>query len=434
MRQLSTAIVAAATTIGLAQFAVAADLPVKAPVAAGATYNWEGFYVGAHVGYGFGVAKTSSEFLETDFMGGRGFIGGLLGGYNYMVTPRTLIGIEGDAGWSNIAHNDSVQDAAGDVFTLKVEQKQAYSVRGRLGYLLAPETLLYGTAGWAWSQFNYALTFTGFPSESDTRWFNGPQIGGGIETIISPGWRARLEYLQTFYNSGTFNSPTAALAFGSSPEVKPSIGVGRIALVYNFGPGSPSVWQAPAVKPSWNGFYIGGAIGGGIANAQVELTGTTPNSIDGIGIPGVFPTAMIGYNWRILPRWVVGAEAEVAPGISTADFQVDWTAALRARGGYLLTPATMIYGSAGWVTTGVRTTSIVMDVVTIPSQRVNAMELGGGIESALSEHWLARFDYQYAFTAPLHDIAVNSGIFGSGIVNARAQFHYARLGLVYLLD
>ena len=408
-------------------------VPARAAPPPPPAMSWQGFYVGAHAGYGFAVAKQSSDTLSTDFLGGRGFIGGLLGGYNYMVMPRVLVGIEGDASWSNIAHNDSIQDSIGDVFTLKVEQKQAYSVRGRFGYLLAPETLLYGTAGWAWSQLDYALNLSGLAAETDSQWFNGPQVGGGIETMIAPGWRARLEYLHTFYNSGRFNSAVADALLGDNREFRPSFGVGRIALIYNLGPDAPSLWQGPTITPSWNGFYAGGALGAGVANAQVEFTGGPPNSID-VGIPAVFPTAMVGYDWRVAPRWVIGAEAEVAPGISTADFQVDWTAALRGRVGYLLTPATMLYGSAGWVTTGVRTTSIVMDVITVPSQRVNAMEIGGGIESAVSEHWLARFDYQYAFTGSLHDIAVDFGTFGNGTVDAHAQFHYARLGLVYLFD
>jgi outer membrane immunogenic protein len=219
-------------------------------------------------------------------------------------------------------------------------------------------------------------------------------------------------------------------------EVRPSIGIGRVALIYKFGPGHPSPWQAPAAAPSWNGFYAGGAIGAGIANAKVDLANGPPNTVDGIGVPGVFPTAMAGYDWRFAQRWVLSAEGEVAPGISTADFQVDWTAALRGRLGYLLTPATMIYGSAGWVTTGIRTTSIVLDVVTIPSQRVNALELGAGVETAIDNHWLARFDYQYAFASTVNDVTfnVNAPFLTTGTVSAHPQFHYARLGLVYLFD
>ncbi|HEX5212508.1 MAG TPA: outer membrane beta-barrel protein [Pseudolabrys sp.] len=401
-------------------------------------FTWQGFYVGADVGYGLGSAKASTSAfgspLDTDFIGGRGFIGGILGGYNYMVMPRTLVGIEADANWSTIAHTDEVQDNPGNNYDFKTSQKQAYSVRARFGYLLAPETLFYGTAGWSWSQFEFTASVTGFGTDSDTLWLNGPQVGAGVETMLAPGWMARLEYLHTFYNGGTFNSSVLLAGFGSGVDVRPSIGVGRLALIYNFAPGTPSPGQAATARPSWNGVYVGAALGAGVANAKIEFTGTSPNSIDGIGIPGVLPTALIGYDWRVAPRWVVGVEGEVAPGISTADFAVDWTAAVRGRGGYLLTPATLVYGSVGWITTGIRTTSIISDLVTVPSQRVNAIGFGGGVETAINDHWLARFDYQYAVAAPVHGISVDVTGFTTGMVDARAQFHIAKLGLVYLLD
>jgi outer membrane immunogenic protein len=432
------ALVASVVALGFIGAAKAADMPTKAPVykaPAAAPYNWTGFYIGAHVGYGFGVSKTSQPF-DTDFLGGRGFVGGLLAGYNYMLTSRWLLGIEGDGSWSDLAHKGDFNDSAGDSFTVNVKQKQAYSVRARFGYLLAPETLLFATAGWSWAQFTYSLNSNFLGSESDSRWFNGPQVGAGIETMVASGWIARLEYLQSFYNAEAFNAPIINSFLGSPLETRPSIGIGRVALIYKFGQGNPSPWQAPVAAPSWNGFYAGGAIGAGIANAKIELVGGPPNAVDGIGIPGVFPTAMAGYDWRFAQHWVLSAEGEVAPGISTADFAVDWTAALRGRLGYLLTPTTMIYGSAGWVTTGIRTTSIVSDVVTIPSQRVNALELGAGVETAIDNHWLARFDYQFAFAGTINDVTfnVNAPFVTTGTVSAHPRFHYARLGLVYLFD
>jgi outer membrane immunogenic protein len=58
--QFSTAI---ATTIFGLGAASAADLPVKAytkaPAAIAAVYNWNGFYVGANVGYGWGNHHTN---------------------------------------------------------------------------------------------------------------------------------------------------------------------------------------------------------------------------------------------------------------------------------------------------------------------------------------------------------------------------------------
>ncbi len=399
--------------------------------------SWEGFYVGGDVGYGFGVNSFNFNAYEftgtatpfnTNFLGSQGFIGGFLAGYNHVLTPRWLIGIEGDASWSAINHTDTANDGYGDVLTVQIGQRQAYSVRGRVGYLVTPETLLYGTGGWAWSQFVYSLTIPSYPDfESDSFWLGGAQIGAGIETMLAPGWSARLEYLQTFYNSASYNS-----TFFGPINVQPSVGVARLALIYRFGSDQATPWQAPPAKPAWNGVYVGGALGAGVANAKVDFPQAPGTSVD-VGIPGALPTGMIGYNWHVATRWVLGAEGEVAPGLSTADFQVDWTEALRGRLGYLLTPATMLYGTAGWLTTGIRTTSLMSDTISVPSQRVNALEVGGGVETALTNHWAARFDYQYAVAGTLDDVEVDIEHY-TGPVAARAQMQCARLGVVYMFD
>ena len=96
MHRLAAALIAVVAAIAGTQAARAADMPVKAPAARVApSYNWNGFYIGGHAGYGLGVAKTSAP-VDTDFFGGSGFLGGVLAGYNYMITPRVLLGIEGD--------------------------------------------------------------------------------------------------------------------------------------------------------------------------------------------------------------------------------------------------------------------------------------------------------------------------------------------------
>jgi outer membrane immunogenic protein len=404
--------------------------------------SWEGFYIGGDVGYGFGVDGFNinafnftgvSTPINTNFLGGQGFVGGGLAGYNHMVTPRWLLGVEGDANWSNISHTDALNDGFGDVLTQQIEQRQVYSARARVGYLLAPETLLYGTAGGAWSQFTYSVSVPSSAfSESDTRWLSGVQIGAGLETIFARGWSARLEYLQTFYNGATINSAALGPMLGPI-DVRPSTGVGRVAVIYRFGSENATPWDAPPAKPSWNGAYVGGALGAGVANAKVDFPQAPGTSIDGVGIAGAFPTVLVGYNWRAGARWVIGAEGEAAPGIATADFQIDWTEALRGRVGYLLTPTTMLYGAVGWLTTGISTSSLVNNAVTVPSQRVNALEVGGGAETALTDHWAARFDYQYAVAGTLDDVAVNINTFNGPVV-VHAQMHYARLGVVYMFD
>ena len=86
--------------------------------------SWEGFYVGGDVGYGFGVDGFDIDTFNSPVRrpstpissAARASVGGVLGGYNHMLTPRWLVGIEGDASWSNVSpqrHDSS--DGFGDV-------------------------------------------------------------------------------------------------------------------------------------------------------------------------------------------------------------------------------------------------------------------------------------------------------------------------------
>lgn len=86
---------------------IAADLPVKAPVPyLASSYDWTGWYVGAHVGVIRGSSSWSSTPLgpggpalngafdlpfNFDFMAGTGsYVAGLQGGYNYVLPSHLM--------------------------------------------------------------------------------------------------------------------------------------------------------------------------------------------------------------------------------------------------------------------------------------------------------------------------------------------------------
>src|SRR6266849_11033783 len=60
--------------------AVAADMPVKAPVSK-AIYNWTGFYLGGHVGYGGGSLGPGTNPLPEQGVFFPHSVTGLIGGY-----------------------------------------------------------------------------------------------------------------------------------------------------------------------------------------------------------------------------------------------------------------------------------------------------------------------------------------------------------------
>src|SRR3989344_504165 len=114
--------------------------------------NWTGFYAGVNGGYSAGPDV-------------RGFTGGGQLGYNYQLSSNWVVGIEADAQYS------TQPDWWG-------------TVRGRAGYLLTPDVLLYATAGWAYVLPTHAHRAT-----------SGWTAGGGIEYALNRNWSAKAEYL-----------------------------------------------------------------------------------------------------------------------------------------------------------------------------------------------------------------------------------------------
>src|ERR1700730_11824026 len=84
----------------LADPVAAADLPLKAP-ALRAVYDWTGFYVGGHFGYGGGSlgADTKPHPLQGELLphSTTGVIGGYQIGYNRQFANNIVLGVEADA-------------------------------------------------------------------------------------------------------------------------------------------------------------------------------------------------------------------------------------------------------------------------------------------------------------------------------------------------
>lgn len=415
MKQVFLGSVAVAALLAIP--AQAADMPVKAPLAPVVTTSWAGFYIGAHVGYGF--SNTAVELPEGDFgriigFGGKGWVAGGLAGYNVMLSPRWVAGIEVDGSWQDIKSRLS---GFGGELELKLSLDWSASVRGRLGYLLTPTTMVFGTFGWSWSELEFSAR-EGSSTVSVSRSVNGAQVGFGVETMYTENWIVRTEYLHSFYGYETTLEGI---------RMSPWVGVVRSALIYKLGPATPTAWPDRAPTPIWSGLYIGGLIGTLMANAKLDVP-TAPFTLDGVGVTGVLPSAMVGFNILLAPRWLAGVEGEIAPNIATSDVKVELTGAARVRAGYLVTPATLVYGSVGWATGGIETITRDGTSFAIPVQRVHALGVGSGVEAAISDRWRVRADYQYYWTNTLH-ITVP----GEGPANVKTTARTAKLGLIYAI-
>lgn len=142
----------------------AADVPVKGPYykAAPAVFDWTGFYIGAHAGWG---RESGGE---------SGFIGGGQIGYNWQFNRNWVLGIEGDITGTDISEP-----------TIPARVDYLASIRGRLGYA-AGRTLFYGTVGWGTAQVSGAgVAVTG----------DALVLGLGLEYALDRRWSVRGEFL-----------------------------------------------------------------------------------------------------------------------------------------------------------------------------------------------------------------------------------------------
>lgn len=191
-------LITALASMTLAGAAQAADLPRKAPpyVAAPALYNWNGFYIGAHVGAGWGTVETEIPIgvgvfpLSSHTV--NGFLGGGQAGYNWQPNQWLVLGVEGQISWSGL--EGSTPCAV--VFKCTSEVNWLATLAGRIGFTY-DRTMLYVKAGAAWADSDYLVDFSLVPGlfsarASDTR--TGLMLGAGIEYGFLPNWSAKLEY------------------------------------------------------------------------------------------------------------------------------------------------------------------------------------------------------------------------------------------------
>lgn len=256
MRLKSTGLIVVAATIAATTIALSADLPVKAPAYAppvAAPYNWTGSYIGGHIGYGWGSDPIDlSPF--TVFPAGtvplsladnpRGVLGGVQYGTNWQFN-RFVLGWDSDFSFSSIKASQTIFAAPGGIATgASAEQKLDWlsTTRGRVGYLITDNLLLYGTGGLASGRAsaNTFITQVGCPiggclggSESKSMW--GWSAGGGLEYAMGH-WLVRAEYLH--YDLGDLNynvvDPRTAALVAATNKVSGDIVRGAVSYKFDW--------------------------------------------------------------------------------------------------------------------------------------------------------------------------------------------------------
>jgi outer membrane immunogenic protein len=233
------AIAAAAVVLG-AGVANAADLPVrmhtKAPVYTKAPPpveidTWTGFYVGANVG--FASARAASDIMAIDTSQTvTGIIGGGQVGYNLQRGPWVFgveLDVQGssqDATWTGI-----IGGGGGPTVSQQTSLPWFMTLRGRVGYAIAPMWMIYVTGGGAWGDVKSVVTapVVGTFTWDETR--GGWVIGAGVEGRINHQWSWKAEYLHV--DLGSSNT----LLFGMAPAgLSVTNDIGRVGVNFHFMP------------------------------------------------------------------------------------------------------------------------------------------------------------------------------------------------------
>jgi opacity protein-like surface antigen len=183
----------------------AADLAVryaKAPPSV-PLYNWGGFYLGPNVGGAFGTESVSTPFggFSTD---PSGVLGGVELGYNFLLSPNWLLGIECTLEWTSAQGNAVIPNPVAAA-TITSTHDWYDTLDGRLGFIQGP-WLYYAKGGAAWMAARDAVTgnfigVTAGTTVASTR--AGWTVGAGVEYLFPSGWSAKIEY--DYLDFGTQN-------------------------------------------------------------------------------------------------------------------------------------------------------------------------------------------------------------------------------------
>jgi outer membrane immunogenic protein len=198
------------TAFSAAVLAAAFAMPAQAdePI-----HNWSGLYVGGHVGYADGdwqgtlhTAGSKSEDIwdnPNQSYGFNGWLGGLQIGANRQ-HGSLVWGIEADASWGDLEGSKEVFTKTKAVSWIDNFSVDAFgTVRGRLGFLVTPRLLLYGTGGLAWAKADLNHTVVDNPKNnpgitvkaSADEYHLGWVAGAGTEFAVADNWTVRGEWL-----------------------------------------------------------------------------------------------------------------------------------------------------------------------------------------------------------------------------------------------
>lgn len=199
--------------------------PAPAAVAAPAAFNWSGAYIGAHLGYGWGMTEdgNNNRAPKKDM---DGWLGGLQAGYNWQFDNNVVFGAEADVSLGAVKNKwvESIDgiEAQSPNSTYYTEDKIGThgTLRARLGYAV-DRFMPYVTGGLGWANLEHVIgctdkDITSIPvgstscrdsntngrtsfENSASKTVLGYSLGAGAEYAVANNWTLKAEYLFSDY-------------------------------------------------------------------------------------------------------------------------------------------------------------------------------------------------------------------------------------------
>jgi len=175
---------------------------------------------------------------------------GIEGDYAFYKQSASVAGIVGCSTPACTANPISPMTLAGD--STSVTNKDDFSIRPRLGFLVTPDIMLYGTGGLAFQRVEATMK-CGAPnpaaaispacdfsslSQTDGSWRPGWTVGGGVELKLAslglPNWLLRGEYRYSDFGTWKPDFFRGSGVIEVFPNIKVTSQIATAGIAYKF--------------------------------------------------------------------------------------------------------------------------------------------------------------------------------------------------------
>jgi outer membrane immunogenic protein len=459
--------------------AFAADMPVRAPVAPIASYDWSGVYLGAHAGYGGGMKDWENL---GDFVARGPLVGGQVGVNKQLAS--FVFGLELDGSWADIEGSRTllfggapIDRSSTQVFASKIDGLATIAARAGLA---ADRWFVFAKAGLTLGHERHSSIASGFvgalgaagvvttsQSAEDIRLV--PMLGFGAEYALGGNWSIVGEYNMHYFDAkastlgGTATTGGVTVPLVFEQRIEEVIHVAKLGVNYRFGgiAVDPSFTPVPpAPGTNWSGGYIGvqGGYGWGHKEWPVVFVTLPPPRYDmkgwlaggTIGANAQAGSFVFGVEGEILGTDIKGSQTATGtiPGFSftqTLDSKIDWLALATARAGFVVGDRLLLYGKGGVAIAEEKHAVLLTRTpnlsLSLAGKAVHTgVVLGAGGEYALAPNWSVKLEYDYVrmFAQPITTPGTGTNFGAPGTIDADSTFnrlnqdlHLVKFGVNY---